>query len=144
MSLERVYTISLSKIYSVGRHRVRARKAVKHIKAFTKRHMKVNEEDVIFGQDLNEHVWRNGIEKPPRKIKVKMFKDDSGKVMVNLEETVVKKDKKEKKKEKKVKKETKKKTAPKVKTTKKKKETTTTKKTKTTKTEKTDKKEKEE
>jgi len=140
MSLERVYTISLSKIYSVGKHRVRARKAVKHIKAFTKRHMKVNEEDVIFGQDLNEHVWRDGIEKPPRKIKVKMFKDDSGKVMVNLEETVVKKDKKEKKKEK----ETKKKTAPKVKTTKKKKETTTTKKTKTTKTEKTDKKEKEE
>ena len=40
MSLERVYTINLSKIYSVGRHRVRARKAIKHMKAFTKRHMK--------------------------------------------------------------------------------------------------------
>ncbi len=106
MSLERVYTISLSKIYSLGRHRERARKAVKFIKAFTKRHMKASEEDIIFGQDLNEFIWRNGIEKPPRKIKVKMFKSDTGKVTLNLETPLVKQDKKEKKKEKKVKKET--------------------------------------
>ncbi len=119
MSLERVYTINLSKVYSIGRHRVRARRAVKHIVTFAKRHMKTSEEDIIFGQDLNEHVWRNGIEKPPRKIKVKMYKDDTGKVTLNLEETIVKKDKKEKKKEKKVKKETKKKTNPKTKSKKK-------------------------
>jgi large subunit ribosomal protein L31e len=128
MSLERVYTISLSKVYSIGRHRVRARRAVKHIKTFAKSHMKTSEEDIIFGQDLNEHIWRNGIEKPPRKIKVKMFKDDTGKVTLNLDAPVVKKEKKEKKKEKKVKRETKK-TAPK---TKSKKKTTKTKKTKTT------------
>jgi len=117
MSLERVYTISLSKIYSLGRHRERARKAVKFIKAFTKRHMKASEEDIIFGQDLNEFIWRNGIQKPPRKIKVKMVKSDTGKVTLNLETPVVKQDKKEKKKEKKVKKESK--NAPKKKETKK-------------------------
>ena len=111
MSLERVYTISLSKIYSLGRHRERARKAVKFIKAFTKRHMKTSEEDIIFGQDLNEFIWMNGIQKPPRKIKVKMVKSDTGKVTLNLETPVVKQDKKEKKKEKKVKKETKKTTS---------------------------------
>jgi large subunit ribosomal protein L31e len=105
MSLERVYTISLSKVYSIGRHTVRARRAVKHIKSFAKRHMKTSEEDIVFGQDLNEHIWRNGIQKPPRKIKVKMFKDDKGKVTLNLDAPIVKKEKKEKK----VKKETKKK-----------------------------------
>jgi large subunit ribosomal protein L31e len=139
MSLERVYTISLSKIYSIGRHRVRARKAIKHIKSFAVRHMKASEEDIVFGQDLNEHVWMNGIEKPPRKIKVKMFKDDTGKVTLSLDAPIVKKEKKEKKKEKKVKRETKK-ASPK---TKSKKKTTTTKKTKTT-TKKVEKKEKEE
>ncbi|MCK9626847.1 MAG: 50S ribosomal protein L31e [archaeon] len=132
MSLERIYTVSLSKIYSIGRHRVRARKAVKYIKAFTKRHMKVSEEDIIFGQDLNEHIWMNGIEKPPKKIKIKMFKDDTGKVKLNLDAPVVKKDKKEKKEIKK--------SNPKTKS--KKTTTSTTKKTKTT-TKKVEKKEKE-
>lgn len=110
MALERVYTINLSKIYSIGRHRERARKAVKYIKTFTVRHMKTSEEDIIFGQDLNEYIWRNGIQKPPRKIKVKMVKSDTGKVTLNLETPVVKKEskKKEIKKNEKKKKEVKK------------------------------------
>lgn len=87
--------------------------------------MKTSEEDIIFGQDLNEYIWRNGIEKPPRKIKVKMVKSDTGKVTLNLETPIVKKERSEKKKEKvkkenpKKEKETKKKTT----TTKKKVET---------------------
>lgn len=106
MVLERIYTISLSKIYSIGRHRERARKAIKYIKAFTVRHMKTSEEDIILGQDLNEHVWMNGIQKPPRKIKVKMVKDDTGKVKLTWE--APEKVKVEKKEKKKVKKEIKK------------------------------------
>ena len=121
MVLERIYTINLSKIYSIGRHRERARKAIKYIKAFTVRHMKTSEEDIILGQDLNEHVWMNGIQKPPRKIKVKMVKDDTGKVKLTWEAPekikVEKKEKKEVKKskpkqEKKEKKEVKKKVTP--------------------------------
>jgi len=102
MVLERIYTINLSKIYSIGRHRERARKAIKFIKAFTVRHMKTSEEDIILGQDLNEHVWMNGIQNPPRKIKVKMVKDDTGKVKLTWEAPAkVKVEKKEKKKVKK-------------------------------------------
>ena len=109
MSLERIYVINMSKVYSLGKHRERARRVVKHIKAFTKRHMKVSEEDIIFSQELNEYVWMNGIQKPPRKIKVKMVKSDVGKVTLSLEKPVVAEKVEKKKTEKKVKKTTEKK-----------------------------------
>ena len=83
---ERLYTISFSKIYALGRHRERARKAIKFLRAFSARHMKTVEEKVLIGADVNEFIWRNGIQKPPRKLRVKMMKDKDGTVMVSLEQ----------------------------------------------------------
>ena len=85
MVLERIYNVNFSKIYSLGRHRERARKAIKVLRGFAGRHMKTVEEKVVIGQDVNELIWRNGIQKPPRKLRVKMMKDADGTVMVSLE-----------------------------------------------------------
>ena len=82
---ERLYTICFSKIYALGRHRERARKAIKYLRAFSARHMKTTEEMVVIGTDVNEYLWRNGIQRPPRRVRVKMMKDKDGTVMVALE-----------------------------------------------------------
>ncbi|MEM3363920.1 MAG: 50S ribosomal protein L31e [Candidatus Micrarchaeia archaeon] len=92
---ERLYTISFSKIYSLGRHRERARKAIKYLRAFSARHMKTTEDKVVIGTDVNEYVWRNGIQRPPRKIRVKMMKDKDGTVMVSLEQPAAKAEEKQ-------------------------------------------------
>jgi large subunit ribosomal protein L31e len=113
---ERLYTICFSKIYALGRHRERARKAIKYLRAFSARHMKTIEDKVVIGTDVNEYLWRNGIQRPPRRVRVKLMKDKDGTVMVALEEAAEKKEakvSKEKKKEDKPKAEKKVKEAPK-------------------------------
>jgi large subunit ribosomal protein L31e len=63
------------------------------LKAFVVRHMKMNmkvsdEEEaeelpkLIISPEVNELVWGRGIEKPPRKIKVRVTKDSDGNVTV--------------------------------------------------------------
>jgi len=64
---ERIYTIPLRKAYRAPRPK-RANKAIKIIKEFLKRHMKVKE--VIIGESINKEVWKRGIQKPPRRIRV--------------------------------------------------------------------------
>lgn len=83
--MERIYNVSLSKVYSIGRHRERARKAIKMVRKFAARHMKTPEEKVVIGMDVNELIWRNGMQRPPRKLRLKMLKDKDGTVMVSLE-----------------------------------------------------------
>ncbi|MEM0437800.1 MAG: 50S ribosomal protein L31e [Candidatus Micrarchaeia archaeon] len=95
--MERIYNVSLSKVYSIGRHRERARKAIKMVRGFAARHMKTPEEKVVIGMDVNELIWQNGMQRPPRKLRLKMLKDKDGTVMVSLEAAakapVVKKEK---------------------------------------------------
>lgn len=83
--IEKVYTVSLSKLYAMGRHTERARKSVKMIRKFASRHMKTEDEKVIITQEVNEYLWRNGIQKPPKRLRVKLMKDKDGTVMVALE-----------------------------------------------------------
>ncbi|MCX8205618.1 MAG: 50S ribosomal protein L31e [Candidatus Micrarchaeota archaeon] len=85
LDVERIYNINLGKIYSIGRHRERARKAVKLVRAFAARHMKTAEEKVVIGMDVNELIWQNGMQRPPRRLRLKMLKDKDGTVMVSLE-----------------------------------------------------------
>lgn len=83
--IERVYTINLSRLYAAGRHTERARKAVKIVGQFASRHMKTEGEKVVITKEVNEYIWRNGIQKPPRRLRLKMMKDKDGTVMVMLE-----------------------------------------------------------
>lgn len=76
--LEREYTIPLrNKLKKVPRYK-RANKAIKSIKEFLVRHMKIRDRDlkkVKIDRYLNEAVWFRGIKKPPIKIKVKALRE---------------------------------------------------------------------
>ena len=93
---ERFYTIPLQKAL-VRPPKKRAPRAISLIKVFVTKHMKLNvkvsEEDeaeelpqLIVSPEVNEKVWSRGIEKPPRKIKMRVTKDKDGNVFVYLAE----------------------------------------------------------
>jgi large subunit ribosomal protein L31e len=79
--LERVYTVPLERAWIAPKYR-RAEKAISILKAFVQRHMKP--ESIIIDPKVNELIWRRGIEKPPRRIRVKVSKDEEGVVKVSL------------------------------------------------------------
>jgi large subunit ribosomal protein L31e len=82
--VERLYTIPLGKAYEAVRKK-RAKRAVTLVKAFITRHMKVeDEDDLAIDPVLNEYLWTRGIEKPPRRVRVRATKDRDGVVKVFL------------------------------------------------------------
>ncbi|MHA2406586.1 MAG: 50S ribosomal protein L31e [Candidatus Hermodarchaeia archaeon] len=84
--VERLYTIPLGKAYEAVRKK-RAKRAVNLVKTFIIRHMKVEEEaDLTIDTALNEYLWTRGIEKPPRRVRVRATKDREGVVKVFLVE----------------------------------------------------------
>ncbi|HIE13993.1 TPA: 50S ribosomal protein L31e [Candidatus Bathyarchaeota archaeon] len=80
---ERVYTVPLRDAWRTPRQR-RAPRAVRILKSFIQRHMKP--ESIVISNEVNEHIWRRGIQKPPRKVRVRALKDRDGKVLVRLAE----------------------------------------------------------
>ncbi|MGD2066367.1 MAG: 50S ribosomal protein L31e [Candidatus Bathyarchaeota archaeon] len=90
---ERFYTIPLRKAWIVPRKK-RAPKAARIVKSFVMKHMKVRieaegeeePERLVIDNEVNEKLWSKGIEKPPRKIKVRVVKDKEGVVTVLLAE----------------------------------------------------------
>ena len=90
---ERFYTIPLRKAWIVPRKK-RAPKAARIVKAFVLKHMKVRTEAegeeeperLVIDNEVNEKLWSKGIEKPPRKIRVRVVKDKEGVVTVLLAE----------------------------------------------------------
>ena len=75
---EKEYVIPLrAKWKKVPRYK-RASKAIKTIKEFLVRHMRIRDRDLTkikIDKYLNEAIWLRGIKKPPKKIKVKVKKD---------------------------------------------------------------------
>jgi len=95
---ERIYTIPLGKAWIMPPNK-RAPKAMRMIKAFVTKHMKLEakkeeegeeaEEEprkLVISNDVNERIWRRGIEKPPRKVRIRAAKDKEGNVTVYLAE----------------------------------------------------------
>ena len=76
--IEREYVIPLrEKVRVVPRYK-KTNKAVKTIKEFLARHMKIRDRDlskIKIDKYLNEALWSRGIRKPPHKIKVKAVKE---------------------------------------------------------------------
>ena len=76
--IEREYVIPLrEKVRVVPRYK-KTPKAVKTIKEFLARHMRVKDRDlkkIKIDKHLNELLWRRGIKNPPHKIKVRAIKD---------------------------------------------------------------------
>jgi large subunit ribosomal protein L31e len=93
---ERTYIVPLSRAL-VRPPKKRAPRAMQLLKAFIIKHMKlemkVSEEEeeeelpqLIISQEVNEKIWDRGIEKPPRKIRIRAAKDKDGNVTVYLAE----------------------------------------------------------
>lgn len=74
-NLERIYTIPLGDAYLRVRTK-RAKRAVAFVRAFALRHMKAT--DVKISEGTNMLVFRDGMQKPPRRLKVRIVKGEEG------------------------------------------------------------------
>jgi large subunit ribosomal protein L31e len=86
-NLTRVYTINLGKAWITPQYK-RTDRVINMIKEFAKKHMK--SEEIKIDQDLNRQIWKRGKTNPPRKVRVKMVKDEDGMVIVSSYEEAVK------------------------------------------------------
>ena len=76
--IEREYIIPLREKCRVVPRYKKVNKAIKTIKEFLARHMKVRDRDlrkIKLDKYLNEMIWLRGIKKPPIKVKVKATKE---------------------------------------------------------------------
>ncbi len=74
----RIYNIPLGRVHGVPRTK-RAPYAMKLIRSFIERHMKVDLEDeqIVISPQVNEAIWSRGIEKPPSKIRVQVARHET-------------------------------------------------------------------
>ncbi len=101
--LERIYIIPLRKIgYNASKA---APTAIKRVRHFLTRHMKVEDENIWIDDSLNKAIWSHGKFKMPNKIRVKAVKFEDGVVEAYLPELEFKKSRRELLKEEREKKE---------------------------------------
>jgi large subunit ribosomal protein L31e len=82
-NLTRVYTINLGRAWLTPQYK-RTDRVINMIREFATKHMKSDE--IKLEQDLNRQIWSRGKTNPPRKVRVKMVKDEDGVVTVSLYE----------------------------------------------------------
>lgn len=80
---ERVYTIPLGRVW-ISPRKKRSPRAVRIVRAFIQRHMKP--EALVVSNEVNERIWGRGIEKPPRRLRVRAVRDKEDKVTLYLAE----------------------------------------------------------
>ena len=101
--IEKIYVIPLKK--KGFKSSMAAPIAVKRVKQFLTKHMKVEAEDIWMDDSLNNALWTHGKYRMPSKIRVKAVKFDDGVVEAYLPELEFKKSRRELLKEEKEKKE---------------------------------------
>jgi len=93
---ERIYTIPLGRAW-ISPRRKRTPRAVRILRSFVQKHMKIETEAkaeegeeeagrLVISDEVNKKLWSRGIEKPPRKIRVRAVKDREGTVTLYLAE----------------------------------------------------------
>lgn len=88
--IERIYIVPLRGV-KTGRTSLAAPRAVKQVRGFLTKHMKVGREDIWIDDSLNRELWSKGKYKIPSKIRVRAVKFEDGVVEVTLPELGVKK-----------------------------------------------------
>ena len=78
---ERIYVVPLAKARHGPRNKY-AKKAIRYLREYMIRHFKP--ESLVISQEVNEKIWERGIQKPPRKLKVRCTKNVDGLVVVYL------------------------------------------------------------
>ena len=81
---ERIYTVPLRKAYWTGSRLKRANRSVRILQKFVERHMKP--EGILIQPEVNEKIWERGIQKPPRRIRIRATKNEENLVRVYLAE----------------------------------------------------------
>lgn len=102
--IERIYIVPLRKA-KIGRASLAAPRAVKQVRSYLTKHMKVDKENVWIDDSLNRELWSRGKYNIPSKMRVRAVKFEDGVVEVTLPEIGVKKSRREILKEEKEKKE---------------------------------------
>lgn len=82
---ERTYTVPLRSGFRNAPKYKRSNKAMRTLKAFVAKHMKVDIENVRIGQHLNDRIWENGIRNPPPRVTINV-KTEDGKAFAELED----------------------------------------------------------
>ncbi len=81
---ERIYTVPLRKAYWTGSRLRRSNRAVRVLREFVERHMKP--EELLIQPEVNEVIWSRGIQKPPRRVRIRATKNSDNLVRVYLAE----------------------------------------------------------
>ena len=74
MAEEKLFTIPLRKEFIKVASYKKTPRAIREVKKFISKHMKVDE--VKIGKHLNLKLWKDGIKSPPPRVKVKSIKED--------------------------------------------------------------------
>ena len=85
-TLARIYTINFSKAWLTPKHK-RTDRVVNMIREFAIKHMKSTQ--IKIDQELNRYIWERGKTNPPRKVRVRIVKDEDDQVIISLYEDVV-------------------------------------------------------
>ena len=78
---ERIYVVPLAKARRGPRHKW-GKKSIRYLREFITRHFKP--ESLVISQEVNEKIWERGIQKPPRKLKVRVTKNIDGLCVIYL------------------------------------------------------------
>ncbi len=97
MANERICTIPLGDAYRAPRTK-RTPRAVKLLRQYVTKHMKARGMRVIMSNKLNELLWARSIQKPPRRVKVRLIKEEEA-VRAYLSDEKIEESKAEEKKE---------------------------------------------
>ncbi len=92
--IERIYVVPLRQP-KIGPASKAAPRAVKQVRTFMTKHMKVAKQDVWIDDSLNKALWSHGKYKIPSKIRVRAIKFEDGVVEVTLPELGLKKSRRE-------------------------------------------------
>ncbi len=76
---EKFYDLNLRRIWTAPREK-RTPRAVRYVRQYAAQRMKTD--DVSLSEETNSLLWKRGISKPPRKIRIRVVKDKEGKVIV--------------------------------------------------------------
>ncbi len=85
-TIARIYTINFSKAWLTPKHK-RTDRVVNMIKEFAIKHMKSTH--IKIDQELNRYIWEKGKTNPPRKVRVRIVKDEDDQVIVSLYEDIL-------------------------------------------------------
>jgi large subunit ribosomal protein L31e len=81
---ERIYTVPFRRVYWARSRHNRAKREVRVLREFVQRHMKP--EGLLIQPEVNERIWARGIQRPPRKLRIRATKNSENEVKIYLAE----------------------------------------------------------